>query len=79
MDDQNVQPDVDSLMFAMEIHTLQTYLGTNLIKRTLMAHSLAGKHTLSIKHVKHLFTATVQDHMVLVRRNMVLLIFRRAD
>ncbi len=34
MDDHNVKPGVDSLMFAMEIHTLQTYLGIKLIERT---------------------------------------------
>ncbi len=31
MDDQNVKPGVDSLMFVMKIHTLQTYLGMQMI------------------------------------------------
>ncbi len=53
LDNQNVKPGVDSLMFVMEIHTLQTYLGTELIERIFIACSLAGKNTVSIKHIKH--------------------------
>ncbi len=48
---QNVKPIVDSLMFAMEIPTLQTYLGIKLIERTIIACSLAGKNMLFIKYV----------------------------
>ncbi len=40
-DNQNVKPSMDSLMFAMEIHTIQNYLGIKFIERTLIAHSLA--------------------------------------
>ncbi len=56
-DDQNIKPGVDSLTFVMAIHTLQTYLGVKLIKKTLKAHSLAGKNTLLINHIKCLFRA----------------------
>ncbi len=59
MDDQNVEPGVDSLMFVMENHTLLTYLRIKLIERTLVAHSLACKNMLLIKHVKHVFRVIV--------------------
>ncbi len=52
MDDTNIKPGVDSLMFAIESHTLQTFGGIKLIERTLIAHSLAGKNILLIKHIK---------------------------
>ncbi len=71
MDDQNVKTGVDSLIFVLEIHTLQTYLGMELIKRTLISHSLAAKNTLSINFFKCLFRAITQVPGVLIRRNMV--------
>ncbi len=43
---------MDSLTFAMEIHTLQTHLGIKLIERTPIAHSLAGKNALSIEDLE---------------------------
>ncbi len=55
------------MMFAMEIHTLQTYLGIKFIERTL----IACKKTLLIEHVKHLFRVIAQTPWALIRMNMV--------
>ncbi len=41
MDDHNIKPGVGSLMFAIQIHTLQTYLGKKVDKKpTLIQHKL---------------------------------------
>ncbi len=53
-----VKPVVDSLMFVMEIHILQTYLGIMLIERILIACSLAGKNMLLLEHIMCPFRET---------------------
>ncbi len=68
MNDKNVKAGVDSLKFMIEIHT---YLGIKLTERTLIAHSLADKHMLLIKHVKSFFSMIAQVSRAIIRRNTV--------
>ncbi len=60
LNNQNIKPSADSLMFAKEIHTLPTYLGIKLIKMTHMAHNFTCKNILLIKYVKLLFGVIAQ-------------------
>ncbi len=54
---------------------LPTYLRIKLIERTLTLCNLAGKNTLSIKHVKSVFRVIAQAPGALVRRNTVIVIY----
>ncbi len=71
MDDQNVKSGMDSLMFAIESHTLQTYLGIQLMEMTLIACSLADKNMLSIQDIQCLSRVIAQVLWGLIRRGMI--------